>query len=82
MTIVVDATYEDGVLRPQQPLPFQNSEKVRIVVCSQSEALRDRESVGAVGARREALARLLSLQLPVADWDQMEDEISEGAIGK
>jgi len=30
--------------------------------------------------RREALQRLLSLEAPVADWEQMEEEIIRGAI--
>ncbi len=29
--------------------------------------------------RRKALQRLLSLESPVADWEQMEDEIIRGA---
>ena len=31
------------------------------------------------GQRRAALQRLLSLEAPVADWEQMEDEIIRGA---
>jgi len=31
------------------------------------------------GRRRAALQRLLSLEAPVADWEQMEDEIIRGA---
>ncbi len=30
--------------------------------------------------RREALQRLLSLEAPVADWEQMEEEIIRGAM--
>lgn len=30
--------------------------------------------------RQEALAALLSLDAPVADWEQMEDEIISGAL--
>ena len=30
--IVVDATYEHGVSRPHQPLPFRDREQVRIVI--------------------------------------------------
>jgi predicted DNA-binding protein len=30
--------------------------------------------------RRVALEKLLALDAPVADWDQMEDEILEGAV--
>lgn len=30
--------------------------------------------------RRRALDRLLSLEAPVADWTEMEEEIEEGAV--
>jgi predicted DNA-binding antitoxin AbrB/MazE fold protein len=32
MAIVVDATYEDGVLKPEHPLPLKQNEKVRVTV--------------------------------------------------
>lgn len=32
MTITVEAVYENGVLRPAQPLPFAEQEKVRVSV--------------------------------------------------
>jgi len=32
MAIVVDATYENGVLRPAQPLPLDEHEKVRVTI--------------------------------------------------
>jgi len=32
MSHVVEATYEDGVLRPDQPLPLRDREKVRVTV--------------------------------------------------
>jgi predicted DNA-binding antitoxin AbrB/MazE fold protein len=32
MTITVEAVYEDGVLRPIEPLPFAEHEKVRVSV--------------------------------------------------
>ena len=34
----------------------------------------------ALERRRAALKNLLSLEAPVADWEQMEEEIIEGAI--
>jgi len=34
----------------------------------------------ALERRRAALKSLLSLEAPVADWEQMEEEIIEGAI--
>ena len=34
MAITVEAIYEDGVLKPAQPLPFGEHEKVRITVAA------------------------------------------------
>ena len=36
MTITIDATYENGVLRPAQPLPFVEHAQVRVTVEEQS----------------------------------------------
>lgn len=35
MAIVVEATYEDGVLKPAQPLPLAEHAKVRVTVESE-----------------------------------------------
>jgi predicted DNA-binding antitoxin AbrB/MazE fold protein len=32
MTLTVQATYENGVLKPDQPLPLQELEKVRLTI--------------------------------------------------
>ncbi len=32
MSMVVEATYENGVLKPERPLPLREHEKVRITV--------------------------------------------------
>ena len=32
MAIVVEATYENGVLKPAQPLPLSEHEKVRVTI--------------------------------------------------
>ena len=32
MTITVEAMYEDGMLKPLQPLPFKEHEKVQVTV--------------------------------------------------
>jgi len=32
MAIVVDATYENGMLRPTQPLPLAENERVRVTI--------------------------------------------------
>lgn len=40
MSLEIDATYEDGVLKPDQPLPFADRQRVKITVDS-SRKLRD-----------------------------------------
>jgi predicted DNA-binding antitoxin AbrB/MazE fold protein len=37
MAIVVEAVYEDGVLKPAQPLPLGEHEAVRIVVQAKAD---------------------------------------------
>ena len=32
MTLTIEATYENGVLKPSQPLPFKEHERVEITV--------------------------------------------------
>ena len=32
MTLTVEATYENGVLKPAQPLPLKEHEKVRLTI--------------------------------------------------
>ncbi len=32
MTITIEATYENGVLRPAQPLPLKEQEHVRVTI--------------------------------------------------
>jgi predicted DNA-binding antitoxin AbrB/MazE fold protein len=36
MTITVEATYENGVLKPAQPLPLKEQEKVQVTVATHS----------------------------------------------
>jgi predicted DNA-binding antitoxin AbrB/MazE fold protein len=39
MAITVDAVYENGVLKPAEPLPLRENEKVRITVQPQTSPL-------------------------------------------
>jgi predicted DNA-binding antitoxin AbrB/MazE fold protein len=32
MPIVVDAVYQDGILKPEHPLPLKDAQKVRVIV--------------------------------------------------
>ena len=56
-SIVVDATYEDGVLKPRQPLPLREHEMVRITVessiISPKRVLRSCFSKSVVGDTRQ-----------------------------
>ena len=36
MTITIEATYENGVLKPAEPLPLKESQKVRVTVQTQA----------------------------------------------
>jgi predicted DNA-binding antitoxin AbrB/MazE fold protein len=80
MTLTVEATYENGVLRPAQPLPLKEFEKVEVMIRTLLQTHSDSAAPPPVHERQAALKRLLSLQLPVADWDQMEQEIIRGAV--
>jgi predicted DNA-binding antitoxin AbrB/MazE fold protein len=47
MTISIEATYENGVLKPAQPLPLPEHAKVHITV--QAAGSRVRQSAGLMG---------------------------------
>ncbi|HZV06516.1 MAG TPA: antitoxin family protein [Gemmataceae bacterium] len=80
MTLTVAATYENGVLLPERALPLKEHEKVEIVIYTVFSGSGDASSTPSLDARMAALQRLLSRELPVADWEQMEQEITRGAI--
>jgi predicted DNA-binding antitoxin AbrB/MazE fold protein len=40
MNITVEATYENGVLRPSQPLPLKDHEKVTVTIQSATSLAR------------------------------------------
>lgn len=47
MAITVEAVYENGVLKPAKPLPFQENEKVKLTV--QRAVSRVRQTAGLIG---------------------------------
>jgi predicted DNA-binding antitoxin AbrB/MazE fold protein len=47
MMITVDATYENGVLKPLEPLPFSEQQRVRITVGPPTS--RARQTAGIMG---------------------------------
>jgi hypothetical protein len=64
---IVDNTI---VLDREIGLPNGTLVEVQLRLLTDGERLKKRE---------EALQRMLSLQLPVSDWEQMEEEIIRGA---
>jgi predicted DNA-binding antitoxin AbrB/MazE fold protein len=58
MAITVEAIYEDGVLKPAQPLPFGEHEKVRITVAESQPSLAERIAARVRALPPETLDRL------------------------
>ena len=52
MGMVVEATYEDGVLKPERPLPLGEHEKVQITV--HTAVNRVRATAGLLGWKEDA----------------------------
>jgi predicted DNA-binding antitoxin AbrB/MazE fold protein len=64
MAITVEAIYENGVLKPAQPLPLQEHEKVRITVHSGTSWVRRTAGLmGFTGTAEEAEYFALSPEL-------------------
>ncbi len=60
----VQARYEDGLLRPAQPLPLRPGEQVALIVLRQPDPTRwDLARLGAHAAEDEAMAHA-----GLADW--------------
>jgi predicted DNA-binding antitoxin AbrB/MazE fold protein len=58
MSITVEAVHENGVLKPAQPLPFKEHEKVSITVEPKQPTLAERIVAGARAMPSEVLDRL------------------------
>lgn len=52
MTVTVDAVYQDGVLKPVQPLPLEENESVRVTIHSQ-QGLAE-QTAGMIGWKGDA----------------------------
>lgn len=57
MAITIDATYENGVLKPAQPLPLSEHEKVRVTVEPSRPPIWERIAALADDATPEELAK-------------------------
>jgi predicted DNA-binding antitoxin AbrB/MazE fold protein len=58
MAITVEAVYENGVLKPAQPLPFKEHEKVALTVEPAGPSLAERIAARAAALPPEVLDRL------------------------
>jgi predicted DNA-binding antitoxin AbrB/MazE fold protein len=58
MAITVEAVYENGVLKPAQPLPLKEHEKVRVTVEQKQPSLAERIVASARALPQETLDRL------------------------
>jgi predicted DNA-binding antitoxin AbrB/MazE fold protein len=55
MTLTIEATYENGVLKPSQPLPLKEKDKVRITIePAESPLLKAYGIMGFKGTAEEA----------------------------
>ncbi len=64
MNLTVEAVYENGVLRPAQPLPLKDHEKVRITVTpAVSHVRRSAGLIGWTGSQEDADFVALSPEL-------------------
>ena len=63
MTLTVEAVYENGVLKPTQPLPLKDQEKVRITVeQGDSPLLRAYGIIGWTGSHEELEQILVAVE--------------------
>ena len=71
MAITVDGTYENGVLRPDQPLQLPENSRVRMSITTEQPA-----SYSHVGTLRELRAEVLKDGREPLDWAGIEDEVA------
>jgi predicted DNA-binding antitoxin AbrB/MazE fold protein len=61
MSIIIEATYEDGVLKPSQPLPFSEHQKVRLTVQPQQSRTDDFAKPAEEGSSPSLAEQLIAL---------------------
>jgi predicted DNA-binding antitoxin AbrB/MazE fold protein len=72
VSITVEAVYENGVLKPAQPLPWKDGERVRVEVSSlDSPLLKAYGIMGFKGTAAEADYFALSPELLPGDHDDV-----------
>ncbi len=71
MVIAVDAVYEDGVLKPTQPVDLPEKAHVHITIEAEEPA---RTQLGR--ELRELRTRVVSSGAPLLDWDEIEEDVA------
>jgi predicted DNA-binding antitoxin AbrB/MazE fold protein len=72
MTIVVEAIYENGVLKPARPVDLPDKAEVQLTI-----ETRDDSPKTALGQKLRALrAEILAAGSPVLDWEGIEAEVA------
>ena len=71
MTIDVDAVYENGVLKPKQPLDLPEKAEVHVTIETAATA---RTPLGR--KLRELRSRILRSGAPALGWEQIEEEVA------
>jgi predicted DNA-binding antitoxin AbrB/MazE fold protein len=62
MSLVVEAVYEDGVLKPDQPLPIKEHERVQITIHPAADPVKE------TGLSDERLSALAAKYPPPPEW--------------
>lgn len=71
MTIDVDAVYENGVIKPKQPLDLPEKAEVHVTIETAAPARTP------LGRRlRELRSRILTSGAPALSWEQIQDEVA------
>jgi predicted DNA-binding antitoxin AbrB/MazE fold protein len=71
MTIDVDAVYENGVLKPKEPLDLPEKAKVHVTIETAAPARTP------LGRRLRALrSQILRSGVPALGWEQIEEEVA------
>jgi predicted DNA-binding antitoxin AbrB/MazE fold protein len=80
MPIIVDAIYEDGVLKPESPLLLREHEKVRVTVEPRTEdAAAVQEHTGPVAAPGPTLAERIVARAHALPEELVEQWPTDGA---
>lgn len=58
MSLPIDATYENGMLRPDHPLPLHEGQRVRIVIQESTSIFRETYGIIAWNGDAEVIRRV------------------------